>query len=177
MNQQYRFGLFVLLALVQLYFPGKMVYDSNKVLWLGQAFKFETRPVDPADPFRGRYVALNFAATQFEAPAESAWQRNETVFVLLETDAAGYAKIKGLSRSKPAQQEAYVSAKVSYVWKNQVTLFYPFSRFYMEEGKAQKAEIIYRRVNAGYALVKVYKGEAVLEDVLVKGKSLRELAR
>ena len=64
-----------------------------------------------------------------------------------------------------------------YVLKNQVTLFFPFSRFYMEEGKAQKAEIIYRRVNAGYALVKVYKGEAVLEDVLVKGKSLRELAR
>ena len=65
MTTQLRFGLFVLLALLQLSFPGKLVFDSNKVLWLGTELKFETRPVDPADPFRGRYVALNFAANQF----------------------------------------------------------------------------------------------------------------
>jgi hypothetical protein len=47
----------------------------------------------------------------------------------------------------------------------------------MEENKAPEAERIYRRANAGYALVHVYQGKAVLSDVFVKGKSLRELAK
>jgi len=120
MNTQYRFGLFVALALIQLYFPGKMVYDSNKVMWLGTTFKFDTRPVDPADPFRGRYVALNFAATRVKVDSnDHSWKRNDPVFVLLGNDAKGFAEIKGLSRKDPGKGSIYVKAKVSYVWENE----------------------------------------------------------
>jgi uncharacterized membrane-anchored protein len=179
MKTTYRFGLFVVVALIQLYFPGKMVFDSNKVMWLGTAFKFETRPVDPADPFRGRYVALNFTASQFnlDTNAQHSWKKNDPVFVLIGQDGNGYAEIKGLSHTAPTQDTPFIKARVSYVWENELTIYYPFSKFFMEENKAPEAERIYRRANAGYALVHVYQGNAVLSDVFVKGKSLRELAK
>jgi len=177
MTTQLRFGLFVLLALLQLSFPGKLVFDSNKVLWLGTELKFETRPVDPADPFRGRYVALNFAANQFEKKAADSWKRNDRVFVLLDRDAQGFARIKGLSAVRPAANELFVKARITYLYDNQITVYYPFSKFFMEESKAPEAERIYREAGEGYALVKVYQGEAVLQDVVVKGKSLNELAK
>ena len=176
MTTQLRFGLFALVALLQLAFPGKLVFDSNKVLWMGTELKFETRPVDPADPFRGRYVALNFAANQFEEKSETKWKRNDPVFVLLDRDAQGFASINGLSTTRPATGELFVKAKVTYIYGNQVTVYYPFSKFFMEESKAPEAEKIYREAGEGYALVKVYHGEVVLQDVVVKGKSLNELA-
>jgi uncharacterized membrane-anchored protein len=177
MTTQLRFGLFVLLALLQLSFPGKLVFDSNKVLWMGTELKFETRPVDPADPFRGRYVALNFAANQFEKKAADSWKRNDRVFVLLDRDAQGFARSKGLSAVRPAANELFVKARITYLYDNQITVYYPFSKFFMEESKAPEAERIYREAGEGYALVKVYQGEAVLQDVVVKGKSLNELAK
>jgi len=176
MTTQLRFGLFVLVALLQLSFPAKLVFDSNKVLWLGTALKFETRPVDPADPFRGRYVALNFAANQFEEKTAHSWKRNDRVFVLLDRDAKGFASIKGLSVTRPATGELFVKATITYIYGNQVTVYYPFSKFFMEESKAPEAEKIYREAGEGYALVKVYHCEVVLQDVVVKGKSLNELA-
>ena len=177
MTTQLRFGLFVLVALLQLAFPGKLVFDSNKVLWMGSELKFETRPVDPADPFRGRYVALNFAANQFEENTADSWKRNDRVFVLLDRDAKGFARIKGLSVVRPAANELFVKARITYIYDNQITVYYPFSKFFMEESKAPEAERIYREAGEGYALVKVYHGEAVLQDVVVKGKSLSELAK
>lgn len=177
MSTSARFGLFVLVALIQLYFPGKMVFDSNKVLWLGTEVKLETAPVDPADPFRGRYVALNFAASQFEEKPGHGWKRNDRVYVLLEKGADGFAKVQSLSASKPASSELFVQARVSYVYNQQITLYYPFTKFFMEESKAPEAERIYREEGKGYAVIKVYRGEAVLKDVVVKGESLRELAK
>jgi len=178
MKTSYRFGLFVAVALAQLCFPGKLVFDSKKVLWLGTAFKFETRPVDPADPFRGRFVALNFAATQFNVDtSDHSWKSYDPVFVLIGQNELGYAKIIGVSHTAPRQTSAFIKAKVSHVWNNEITVYYPFTKFFMEENKAIKAEKIYRRFNSGYALVHVYHGDAVLSDVLVGKKSLRELAK
>lgn len=175
MSTSARFGLFVLVALIQLFFPGRLVFDSNKVLWLGTEVKFETAPVDPADPFRGRYVTLNFAASQFEEKPEHKWKRNDRVYVLLGKDADGFAKIESLSPSKPSLSKLFVEAKISYVWGNRITIYYPFTKFFMEESKAPEAERIYREEGKGYALIKVYRGEGVLEDVVVKGQSLQEL--
>ncbi len=123
MTTQLRFGLFVLLALLQLSFPAKLVFDSNKVLWMGTELKFETRPVDPADPFRGRYVALNFAANQFEEKSASSWKRNDPVFVLLDQDAQGFARIKGLSAVRPAAERTFCQSYRSLTFMAIKSLF------------------------------------------------------
>lgn len=176
MKTQTRFGLFVVVALLQLLFPAKLVFESNKVLWWGTALKFKTEPIDPADPFRGRYVALNFAAREFTASTGHPWKRGDAVYVILENDAQGYVQIQSLHKTRPSAAEGiFVKAQVRYVRKNRITLDYPFRKFFMEEHLAPKADAYYRQQGEGHALVKVYKGEAVLEDVVVKGKSLRTL--
>jgi hypothetical protein len=58
---------------------------------------------------------------------------------------------------------------------------YPFNVFYMEEFKANKAEEIYRKnvtkVGNAFAVVKVYKGQYVIIDVIINGKSIVELSQ
>ncbi|HMB62545.1 MAG TPA: hypothetical protein VKN36_05700, partial [Eudoraea sp.] len=59
---------------------------------------------------------------------------------------------------------------------------YPFDRFYMEESKANEAELTYRQSQRDtskitYALVRIKNGEAVLKDVMIDGISIRELVK
>lgn len=178
MNPQARFGLFMALALAQLFFPAKLIYDSLAVLQQGEVLKLATRPIDPVDYFRGYFVTLNFEADQFtETSKKHSWKRNQEIYVLFRKDSLGFARIESLNARKPQGNELYVKAKIDYIRDQQIMLEYPFNRFYMEESKAPKAEDLYRRAEGqGYALVKVRRGKAVLEDVVVKGKSLRDIA-
>ncbi len=51
---------FILVALAQLYVPTKMILNRENVLANGTDFKFRTAPIDPNDPFRGKYVNLQY---------------------------------------------------------------------------------------------------------------------
>ena len=60
----------------------------------------------------------------------------------------------------------------SYGENKNITIEYPFERFYMEEFKAKPAEDAYRdsfekENTTAYALVYVKNGEAVLENVFI----------
>ncbi|MGB0413684.1 MAG: hypothetical protein ACPGJU_04495, partial [Coraliomargarita sp.] len=61
----------------------------------------------------------------------------------------------------------------------EVRIDIPFDRFYMDEAKAPRAEIIARessRDKTCWVEVRILNGSAVIEDVVVEGLSLRELA-
>ena len=56
-----------------------------------------------------------------------------------------------------------------------------FDRYYMDEYKAKPAEDLYRKnnrrndsLNTTYALVAIKDGEAVLKDVLINEKSIKD---
>jgi hypothetical protein len=92
------------------------------------------------------------------------------------TNEGGYATIKDLSVGEPEHTDAYVKAGVYYVSseKDSITvhLQYPFNEFYLDEYKAPKAENIYRAsnrdtANTTYALVKIRKGDAVIENFFI----------
>ena len=53
---------FVLLALIQWVLPARMIWEREEVLQIGKEFKFIVEPIDPEDPFKGRYINLNFKA-------------------------------------------------------------------------------------------------------------------
>ena len=177
--------LFILVALVQVYVPAKMILDREGILLKGTEFKFKAAPIDPYDPFRGKYITLTFEEVTTIIGNEQDWNRDEIVYVLLTTDVSGFAKIRSVSKVRPATDEAFLEAKVHYVTRNglnKLTVEYPFDRYYMEESKAYNAELIYRRsINdtnrTTYALVRVKNGEAVLKDVLIDGTSIKELVK
>ena len=177
--------LFVLVAMLQLFVPAKMILNREDVINTGKEFKFRTEPVDPSDPFRGKYINLRFADNAFEVENEKEWADNETVYVILIADSEGYAKIFSVSKDAPKDTQDYLKAKVSYTTlngQNKIFIDYPFDRYYMEESKAYKAERVHAKAQSNtnqitYALVSVKDGESVLKDVLIDGKSIREIVK
>jgi uncharacterized membrane-anchored protein len=173
--------LFVLLCFIQLAVPSKMIFDKEQVLTTGHEYRFRTEPVDPYDPFRGKYVTLSFDAQRCTITDDIEWGRGETVYVELTTDSAGFAIIRKLHKHEPSENVDYVSAKIGYSFGREITIDYPFTRFYMEENKAPVAEQQYNSANRSmekkvYAVVYVDKGESALKDVMIDGVSLQVLA-
>ncbi len=176
---------FFLLAatfLLQWFVPLNMLMQQEDILQAGTPFKFKTQPIDPNDPFRGKFVVLNYVANRATVPDNQVWSRGESVFVKIKEDTNGFAMIAGLEKIEPIDESNYIKAEIGRVWgKNptQVRISYPFERFYMEEHKAPKAEAMFRDLwrdstTNVYGLVVIHQGQTALEDVLVDGVSIKE---
>lgn len=164
-----------LLLAAQLLIPAAMIVKHERILRTGELYRFKTRPIDPADPWQGRYVQLQFdEAVRYQTQSsQPVPERNERVFVILGTDADGFCQIKGWSRTKPKSGN-YL--KLTYTG---FPLRLPFNRFYMEESQAPRAETLAREATRStncWANVRILNGDARIEDVLIGGTSLRELA-
>jgi uncharacterized membrane-anchored protein len=174
---------FFIVAVAQLLVPAKMIRDQENILQHGRAFKFRVAPIDPTNPFRGKYITLYFDENQFKVFGDTVWNYGEPIFVELITNKNGFAKIKAVSKTRP-QDEDFVKAKARYYYSGDgtLTIDYPFSEYYMEESKAPEAEQRYNEsardtTQIAYALVKVFHGESALADVLINDKSIREIVR
>jgi uncharacterized membrane-anchored protein len=175
---------FVLVALVQIYVPARIILNRAKILSSGKEFKFKTAPIDPSDPFRGKYINLTFNENTVEIENKENWTNGETVFVLLATDSNGFAKIKSISKVKPIDNQDFLKAKVDFIIYDgsKLSIEYPFERFYMEESKAYDAEMAYSRSSRDssqvtYALVNIKNGESVLKDVMINGIPIKEIVK
>lgn len=174
--------VFVLISLLQLVIPARMILNKEDILASGTAFSFRMVPVDPNDPFRGKYITLRFSDNTFDVAGDLKYYENDRVYVLFTTDADGFAQIKSVSKIKPDQERDYLKTTVAAVLpgkKTRLTLEYPFTRFYMQEFKAPEAE---RLVNeamqdtsaVSYAVVNIKDGQSVLVDVMLNGISISE---
>ena len=182
MKSLYIFIIFLVVAAAQIFTPAKMILDRENVLNTGKAYKFKTRPIDPADPFRGKYIALNFEAVRFKTN-DSSWVRKEVVYVYLDIDSLGFAKIHTVSKEvDPSIIGDFIEAKVDWYadYDDELHIEYPFTRFYMEETKAYKAEVSVRQnqtdseLDNVYALVYVKNGKSVLKDVIINDVPVKD---
>lgn len=181
---------FGVMAFLQLWLPAQTAIQHENTLRKGEAFRFATILVDPNDPFRGKYINLDFP--RFTADIENAVQQEiyaqiqqgQKVYCLVENDERGYAQIIALQLEPPAVSVPYFPAKVNYIYYQDekvedISLNFTFDRFYMEESKAPEAERRYNEavrdsLKEAYALVKIREGMVVLEDVVVNGVSIVE---
>ncbi|RED47925.1 GDYXXLXY domain-containing protein [Seonamhaeicola aphaedonensis] len=180
MKSIYIFIIFLVVVTAQIFVPTQMILDREAVLNTGVPYKFKTRPIDPADPFRGKYIALRFKANKWST-IDSLWVRKEKVYVYLDTDSLGFAKIHSVSKEiQPEINKDFIEAKVDWYkeYNNELHVTYPFNRFYMEEGKAYDAEVVVREnqknIENVYALVFVKNGESVLKDVIIDNMPLKD---
>jgi len=185
------FVLFLAAALVQLAVPAAMIVRHEATLRHGRVFKFQTQPVDPYDAFRGRYVALRIEPGTVKEVAVPPWGYDERAYAELAEDTNGFTRVKRLSRERPAGPDAWVEVRVScYVnpfarsaGGETARITWPFDRFYVQENVAPAAEKAYRehsRAGAQDAFVVVRvsdDGAAVIEDLWVGGKPLRDFLR
>lgn len=171
---------------IQIFVPSQMIFSQENVLKSGTAYKFKTRPIDPNDPFRGKYVTLDYEINSTYTK-ESTWQRNDDVYVYLKQDSLGFAEIDTVAKHKLNNYKDFVIAKAKQFYKyhkydnEQFRLNFdlPFNRFYMEESKAQPAEIAVtvRRSDSVaknvYGLVYVKDGTSVLENVFINDVAIK----
>ncbi len=167
------FYIFLILIAAQLYIPAQMIYKNNSVVKKGKIYKFQSRPVDPYDPFRGKYINLNYTSNLVNTYKEL--PLNTDIYATLFENKNGFAAINYLSTQKP-NHENYITVKITNQIKNnnsyKTYLEIPFNKFYMNEYKAPQAEITYRDLSSNlqhkvYALVAVYKGDAVIKNVFI----------
>lgn len=186
--------IFILIALAQLAVPVWMIVQHERVLLEGEVFKFRTAPIDPRDPFRGEYVVLNFEASSGEwsnphkvpdtIADQNPWVDQTSYASLAVSDTSGYAVITALS-VEPPLSGAYIAVEHWGVVGSVVSrVELPFDRFYLEEGDGAKTEkmlqpqwqegTLVQQPLPAYALVRVYNGEAVVEDLIVGDRSIQD---
>jgi len=184
-NKLILIAAFILMVIIQLYFPARMIGRKEAILSGGKEYKFRTAPIDPNDPFRGKYIILSFEANSTHVTNADGWNAGDPVFVILGEDEKGFVKINSVSKDKPVDDENFVKASIGYVVPDTisyVTVDYPFDRFYMEESKAQGAQDAYgeaaRDTNqVAYVLVSIKDGDAVIKDVMINDVPIREVVK
>ena len=176
-----RLGLWIVLAIAQLAVPAWMIMGEERVLRDGRLLKLHTRPVDPADLFRGRYVALGYAVEQ--VPRElvhGEFDHGDTAYLELREGADGFAEAVGLHKAKP-DGELVLEAKVNFITPETIGVALPFNRFYMDENAAPAAEAAYQaradEREESWITLRVLRGRGAIEDLYIGGKPVRQFLR
>ena len=172
-------AIFIVVACVQLAVPASRIVLREYVLQTGTEFRFRTAPVDPADFFRGRYVALGFSSDSVTNDTPNEFTPGQSVYALITEDTNGFARVSAITAEKPTGNN-FFKTHVRYSHRSSVRFEYPFTRFYMKETLAPQAETAYRdairRTNNAptYITVRVKMGLAVIEELYIEGTPVKE---
>src|SRR5690606_16886711 len=112
MKTLYSIILFIVVAVAQLAVPAQMIIGQEYIIKNGTAYKFKTQPVDPADPFKGKYIYLNYEINSFTT-TDSDWDSQQDIYISITNDSLGFVALKNVSKTKPKQGD-FVKAKVDW---------------------------------------------------------------
>jgi uncharacterized membrane-anchored protein len=199
-----RLIFFALFAIATLAVPLGIIARYENVRSNGAVHKLRVAPVDPQDPLRGRYVRLHFADEKVlvsKKLGEIFWREEKSLaYVRLKKDAAGFSvpaefswePFKGDGTNYITVDRFYLSYGRREAEDKEVSLHYPFNRYYLPEQIAPEAENAYfasvrNNPNSGnvaddkrgvtYVTVRVLGGKAVLEELYINGVPVREAVR
>ena len=174
--KHWRLLIFALVGLAQLAVPASLIWKREQTLRHGSVWKFRTAPVDPVDAFRGRYVALQFdVETQEISPPPNA-SSGQTVFVTVRQNPEGLAEIDQVLANAPTG-DGFIEAKLAGT-----TVSLPFNKYWVTERDAPAAEAAYfaqsrRDKRNAFVTVRVFRGDAALEQLYLDGLPLSEYLR
>ncbi|HSP45475.1 MAG TPA: GDYXXLXY domain-containing protein [Chthoniobacterales bacterium] len=172
----WRLTLFALVGLAQLAVPASLVWKREQTMRHGSVWKFRTAPVDPVDAFRGRYVALEFEAEGQTISPPANFRFDQTVFVTLRQNPEGFAEIDQVLLTRPMVDD-FIEAQL-----RGKTVSLPFDRYWVTERDAPAADAAYRAQSRrdkrnAFATVRVFRGDAGLEQLYLDGLPLGEYLR
>lgn len=174
--------LFLLIVIAQLSVPATMVirheYTSNK----GIELKFAVIPVDPVNPYMGRYVTMQFEKT-LANPTDESYRKGEKAWVTIRLDEHGFAHPVSLLKDMPADSIAVpVTINSDPATRRTIPYEYTFEQYFMNEDKAQKVESRLRNsgrqrdANDVYLSVYVNGGVVSVNGLFIDGKPAEEFA-
>lgn len=172
----------LLCFIAQWFVPVQMILAKEKVATKGTVHKLRVAPIDPYDPFRGRYLVLNFSDDEISIEDDSLFSSQwEDAYISLVKDSLGFSVPANASRVKPGGSD-HLKCQVRLKYgSNELRISYPLNRFYLNEELAPSAETVYnqevRNEREAWAEIFVYEGDMVLSDVLIEGKSIKIWAK
>jgi uncharacterized membrane-anchored protein len=169
--------LLAIVFLIQWAVPVSMILGRERVLEQGTEVKFSVQPVDPYDPFRGRYVRINARPVIDES---SSWpeglKRGERVFAIIEPDDQGFAQATEVVADRP-QAGLYLQGKA--LWPRSRSLDFGLDRYYMNEKMAPATErLVGERLQTGaevHITVRILDGDSVITGLYVDGVAVEEI--
>lgn len=183
MNRAVLLGIFAIVAIAQLAVPAQMIWSRETIMDGGALYKFLAQPIDPYDPFQGRYVSLSVG--QMRAPLPEGWYPvyGEPVYATLGTDEEGYARVDAVTKTRPDSGD-FIRATVQWVddQGQELSLDLPIDRYYMNEWAAPQAERAYRdnqwqEETDVYVTVRVLAGEIVIEGLFIDDVPIEEYVK
>lgn len=188
MNRKTGLILFSLVVVIQLGVLAKMIWDSERVITTGTSYLFELQPVDPNDPFRGKYMTLRFEQSEFKTDTCQVNAGYQDAFILIKKGADGFAKIHSIELQKPSADLDYFKANVycNGIYGKQIknkaptishysyVIEYPFERYFMNENTIGIAEERVRTAMRDstqqvYGEVMIKDGQSRLVSVQIDG--------
>ena len=180
-KQYYVWVIFVVAVAAQFWFPVNTIIENNDIWATGEEFRIQTAPIDPADPFRGRYVAIDVSVA---IPDD--WQNrhpgNGVYYIRLANGEDGFAKVLEVSVT-PIKGDGVLKLDSGWRdWNNMIRL--PFDRYYVAEELAPEAERIYwdasRRNDeelTAHVTIKVKNGKGVISGLYIDGARIENYVR
>jgi len=177
--------LFFLLVIIQWAVPAGMIWKKEAIQRKGTDYKFRTEPVDPYDPFIGKYIVLRYKQPQVNILTKELKNTDREVYVTFKKDKQGFAQPDKITDKIPEGSD-YLKTSITNMEEikdsTMIMISYPFTRFYMEESKAPEAEQVYgvmSRDSASkvYALVSIYNGDAAIKNVFVNDTAITEMVK
>jgi uncharacterized membrane-anchored protein len=176
MSAPVKIAILVVLCLAQLAAAGSSIVKYETTLRSGALYRIRSIPIDPADAFRGRYVAVSPSIT-IPAPIDAETERlllriqsGERGYVVLATDDEGIASAwpQWTATAQDATRTGY-------------TINFSFDRYYMNEQAAPEAENQFRAAarrnsaSRAWLTVRVRNGAGVIEGLFVDGVPIEQL--
>lgn len=171
----YLFASLLILAVVS-----AKIVRAEAAYRLGKSYRFPVQTYDPRDPFRGRYLALQMESVARSSDIPGGRTSGPlSCCVSIVVDEKGKARFDHLSLEPPESGD-WLNVDLRRFRGTRNSFRPPFERFYLNEKLAPEAERILMDAFAnGEAelVVRVYRGFGCVEDLLVDGVPIRELAK
>lgn len=135
------FVAFAVVAMAQLFVPGWMISTMADIAQTGKVFNFKISHNRAGASLQGNYIWLSFEANKFKVD-KSDWDNNQSVYVIFDSDNQGYARVKSVTKEKPAGTNDWVKAMAYLNRKDSsfLRLTYPFSNYYVPNANTREAE-------------------------------------
>ena len=180
-----RFALYILTIGIMWYIPVKKIIAFEAPGTQPLTVDFNIQGYDPYDPGRGHYLALQIVPIKLK---EEKFKNlyTQQYYILLKQGKDGFAEVAEVRENRPEKGyyiQCLINSKYDIIQKKNVyeVRNFPWKRFYINEDLAKAAEEILQKQNTGEnsrLRVKLYEGGgSVVEDLLINGKSIRELAK